>query len=428
MTFALLATLAAIPAGPVFAQTAMSQTPAAPAPAMPSNAPQTPEAPAVVPQTPAAPATKPACGGDFETWKRDVAAEAKAAGVGQVGLAALENAAIDPKVLARDRAQIVFTQTFIEFSGRMISAYRLKHGAARLEKYADLFARAEQQFGVPGPVITAFWALETDFGAVQGDFHTLNALATLAHDCRRPEVFRPQLVPLLILIDRGTVPADVTGAWAGEIGQTQMLPIDYLTDGVDGDGDGEVDLRNDVADVIMTTAKKLQLKGWRRGEPWVQEVRVPDNLPWEQTGRANRLPLSQWAAWGVTNPDGTPLRDNELKAGLVLPMGRKGPAFLAYDNFDVYLEWNQSATYALTAAVLATRFAGAPAYDRRNPEPGLDQDRMKQLQTKLEARGYDVGSVDGILGTNTREAVRQEQMRLGLPVDGWPTPELLGKL
>jgi lytic murein transglycosylase len=373
-------------------------------------------------------AQAPDCGGDFETWKQGVAAEAKAAGVGATGLAALEAATIDDKVLARDRAQGVFTQTFNEFAGRMISAYRLKHGAANLKKYADVFSRAEREFGVPGPVVTAFWALETDFGAVQGDFHTLNALATLAHDCRRPQVFRPQLVPLLTLIDRGTVPADVQGAWAGEIGQTQMLPIDYLEDGVDGDGDGAVDLRNDVADVVMTTAKKLQMKGWKRGQPWVEEVRVPEIMDWSQTGRTNKLPLSQWADWGVTRPDGSPLQDNGLKAGVALPMGRKGPAFLVYDNFDVYLEWNQSFTYALTAAVLAARFAGAPAYDPRDPDPGLDREQMKDLQTRLRAQGFDVGGIDGILGTNTREAVRVMQQRLGLAIDGWPTMELLERI
>src|SRR5262249_19616930 len=161
----------------------------------------------------------------------------------------------------RDRAQGVFSQTFAEFSSRMISDYRLKQGAANLRKYADVFARAEQEFGVPGPVIAAFWALETDFGAVQGDFGTLDALVTLAHDCRRPELVRPQLIPLLTLIDRGVLPADVKGAWAGEIGQTQILPTDYLARGVDGDGDGLVDLRNDPPDVIMTTANKIQHRG-----------------------------------------------------------------------------------------------------------------------------------------------------------------------
>ncbi|WP_054308262.1 lytic murein transglycosylase [Mesorhizobium sp. 1M-11] len=368
------------------------------------------------------------CGGDFDIWKQGVAEEAKAAGVGKTGLDALENATFDTRVLARDRAQGVFSQTFTQFSGRMISAYRLKQGNTMLQKYGSVFSRAQDEFGVQPAIVTAFWALETDFGAVQGDFNTLNALVTLSNDCRRPAVFRRQIVPLLKLIDRGDLPADVQGAWAGEIGQTQMLPIDYLEDSVDGDNDGKVDLRNSAPDVIMTTAKKLEIKGWKRDQPWVQEVRVPDTLPWEQTARTNKMPISQWNQWGVTNPDGSPLADNGLKAGLALPMGRKGPAFLTYDNFDVYIEWNQSFTYALTAAVMATRFAGAPAYDPRNPEPGLSMEQMKELQTRLEARGYDVGKVDGILGTNTRDAVRKEQARLGIPADGWPTPELLEKL
>ncbi|MER8949707.1 peptidoglycan-binding protein [Mesorhizobium sp. M0809] len=376
----------------------------------------------------AVPAAAQQCGGDFESWKHGVAAEARAAGVGAAGLDALENATLDEKALARDRAQGVFTQTFIEFSNRMISSHRLKQGAANLQKYAELFVRADREYGVQAPVIAAFWALETDFGAVQGDFHTLNALVSLSHDCRRPQLFRPQIVPLLMLIDRGVVPADVTGAWAGEIGQTQMLPSDYLGHGVDGDGDGLVDLRGSAPDVIMSTASKIQSRGWKRDQPWIEEVRVADDLPWEQTGRTNKLPLTQWAQWGVTRPDGTPLLDNGLKAGLALPMGRKGPAFLTYDNFDVYLEWNQSFTYALTAANLAARLGGAPRFDPRSPEPGLNGDQMKALQTKLEAKGYDVGTVDGILGTNTREAIRKEQKRLGMPVDGWPTPELLARL
>lgn len=365
------------------------------------------------------------CGGDFTNWKQGIAAEAEAAGVGAKGLTALAGAEIDERVLRRDRAQGVFTQTFTEFSNRMISAYRLKQGAANLKKYADVFDRADRQFGVQAPIIAAFWALETDFGAVQGDFRTLNALVTLAHDCRRPDLFRRQIVPLLTLIDQGVLPADVQGAWAGEIGQTQILPTDYLSKGVDGDGDGAVDLRSSVPDVIMTTANKVLSRGWKRDQPWIEEVRVPADMPWEQTGRTNKLPLTQWAAWGVTRANGMPLVDNGLAAGLALPQGRKGPAFLTYDNFDVYLEWNQSFTYALTAANLAYRLAGNPPFDPRNPEPGLDGDQMKVLQQKLIDRGYDVGGVDGILGTNTREAVRQEQIRLGLAVDGWPTRELL---
>ncbi|MBB6464527.1 lytic murein transglycosylase [Aminobacter lissarensis] len=390
--------------------------------AMPAIAQDT----AAVPQ--GAPVVTSECGDDFVTWKQNLANEARTTGVGEKGLSALATASLDPKVLERDRAQGVFAQTFTQFSERMISDYRLKHGAANLQKYGQYFTIAEQDYGVPGPVIAAFWALETDFGAVQGNFNSLNALVTLAHDCRRPELFRPQVIPLLTLIDRNVLPADVQGAWAGEIGQTQILPSDYLARGVDGDGDGIVDLRNTPADVILTTGKKIQSRGWKRGEPWIEEVRVPAEMAWEETGRTNKQPLARWAAMGVTMRDGTPIKDNGLKAGIVLPMGRKGPAFLTYDNYDVYLEWNQSATYTLTAAHLAARLAGQPAFDRGNPDAGLTGDAMKALQQKLHDKGYDVGGIDGILGTNTREAIRQEQMRLKLPVDGWPTDELLADL
>ena len=376
----------------------------------------------------AAPAAAQQCGGDFAQWRAGVEDEARTAGIGEVGMKALRGARIDQRVLQRDRAQGVFNQTFNEFAGRMINSYRLKNGAANLKKYADTFARAEAEFGVPGPVITAFWALETDFGAVQGDFDTLNALVTLAHDCRRPQVFRPQIVPLLKLMEHGDLPTDVQGAWAGEIGQTQMLPSDILDKGVDGDGDGKVDVRRSERDVIMTTANKIRSRGWKPGIPWIEEVRVPDRMPWEETGRVNRKPISQWAEWGVTARDGGPLDTGRPNAGLALPMGHKGPAFLVYENFDVYLEWNQSFVYTLTAANLAARFAGAPKYDPRNAEEGLSGDAMKRLQEKLVARGYDVGGIDGILGVNTRDAVRQEQLRLGLPADGWPTPALLANL
>lgn len=373
------------------------------------------------------PAAAEQCGGDFETWRAAVASQASAEGVGAAGLDALSQARFDTRVLARDRAQGVFTQDFIQFSSRMVNDYRLQHGAARMKKYAGAFSLAQQTYGVPAPVITAFWALETDFGAVQGDFSTLDALATLAHDCRRPELFRPHLIALLKLIDQGVLPADVKGAWAGEIGQIQMLPGDYLEKGVDGDGDGRVDLRGSVADVIMTAARLIAALGWRANEPWMQEVRVPETMPWEETGRTNRLPLAQWASWGVTTRDGGTLGEGP-DAGLVLPMGRKGPAFLVYANYDVYLEWNKSFVYTLTAAHLARRFAGDPPYRKGYPEPGLNPEEMRALQEKLTARGHDVGGVDGVLGVNTREAVRKEQARLGMAVDGWPTHALLAAL
>lgn len=376
----------------------------------------------------ASPAFAQQCGGDFATWMKGVESQASARGVGQKGISALEHADLSQKVLNMDRGQAVFSQTFTEFANRMINNYRLVHGRENLKKYADTFARAKQQFGVSGPVIAAFWALETDFGAVQGNFSTLDALTTLSFDCRRPDLFRPQLIALLELIDRRVVPANVEGAWAGEIGQMQTLPTDYLENGVDGDGDGRVDLKDSAPDAIMTAAKKLNVLGWKAGQPWLDEVRVPDDLPWKETGRVNRLPRSKWAALGVTRADGSPLPADGLPAGLILPMGHNGPAFLAYDNYDVYLGWNKSLVYTLTAANLASRLDGAEKFDPRHPDEGLAPETMKELQRKLEAKGYDVGEVDGVLGVNTRDAVRQEQLRLGFPADGWPTPALLANM
>lgn len=367
------------------------------------------------------------CGGDFGQWLAAARQEAVEKGVGETGLAALAAARVDQKVLAADRAQRVFTQTFTEFADRMISSYRLKQGEANLKRHASVFSRAEQEYGVPAAVITAFWALETDFGAVQGDFDTLNALVTLSHDCRRPELFRPQVFSLLTLFDLGMLPTDVKGAWAGEVGMMQMLPSDYLERGRDGDGDGVIDLRRSAPDAILSTANKIAAKGWKAGQPWLLEVRVPGDLPWAETSRSNKLPLSQWAAWGVTRHDGGPLA-GDMSAGLALPMGHKGPAFLTFDNYEIFLQWNQSFIYTLTAANLANRFAGEPKFDRRDPDPGLSPEAMKLLQQKLEAKGHDVGAIDGILGAGTREAVRQEQIRLGLVADGWPTPALLSNL
>ncbi|WP_306118635.1 MULTISPECIES: lytic murein transglycosylase [unclassified Roseitalea] len=366
------------------------------------------------------------CGGDFASWRAGTVEQARAQGVGQAGLDALASARTDPDVIRRDRSQGIFTLDFLTFSQRLISQNRMDNGRANLRRYSDVFERARSQYGVAPEIIAAFWAFETDYGAVQGDFNTLNALATLAHDCRRPELFRPQLMALARLIDLGVVPRDITGAWAGEIGQIQVLPEDYLTKGQDGDGDGRIRLKTSTPDAIMTAANFLASLGWQANQPWLVEVSVPEEMDWFDAGIHRRLPVSEWMARGVRARNGT--LDTSLEASLLLPKGRKGVAFLAYPNFNVLLEWNQSLTYVTTAAYFATRLAGAPRYDTGNPDTALTEAEMKQLQRKLAARGHDVGEIDGILGAGTRAAVRLEQQRLGMPADAWPTQALLAAL
>ncbi len=243
------------------------------------------------------------CGGDFETWLADVEREAAAQGISQRAISAsLDGVTPDPAVLSRDRRQGVFSQTFEQFSGRMISPDRMRKGTAVLARQAALFDRIERQFGVPGPVLVAIWAMETDFGVNQGKYSIIRSVATLAHDCRRPDKFRAELFDALRIVDRGDMtPSELRGDWAGEIGQTQFLPSSYLKYGVDFDGNGRRDLIHSSADALASTANYLKGYGWQRGEPWGE-----------------------------------------------------GTA-----NFNVILEWNKAKVYARTIAAFADRLAAA---------------------------------------------------------------------
>jgi len=361
--------------------------------------------------------------GSFTAWKSAFQQEARANGISNRAISTLNGIRFDPKIVKHDRRQGVFAQSFLKFSKRMVSSYRLKTGRAKLKRYAPLFRKVERQYGIPGPVIVAFWGLETDFGAFMGKESTLNALTTLAYDCRRPELFRPQLMDALRLIDRGDIaPSQMVGAWAGEIGQMQFMPSDYLHRAVDGDGDGRRDLRRSVPDVIASSANLLKSFGWRAGEPWLREVRVPRKMRWDQADKAIKHPQNHWASWGVTKVNGSPLPNNGRPAALILPMGKDGPAFLAYKNFDIYTDWNKSFVYATTAAYFATRLAGAgPVRKGNGTVTPLTLSETKQLQRKLKRRGFDVGA-------KTRAAVKAMQLKYGLAADSYPTHRLLDRL
>jgi len=206
-------------------------------------------------------------GGPYDKWLAEFDREAMAAGVSQQAIAAAAPyLTYDQRIVNIDRGQRVFTQTFLEFSDRMAAAYRIQRGAALIKTYAPVFAKIDTQFGVPAPVIVSFWALESDFGANMGNYRTLSALASLAYDCRRADRFRAQLLDALRLIQRGDLrPSDMVGSWAGELGQTQMMPSEYYQYAVDYDGDGARNLLRSAPDVLASTANYLVGLGWRRG-------------------------------------------------------------------------------------------------------------------------------------------------------------------
>ncbi len=382
----------------------------------------------------AVPAHAATCGKDGKGFPQFIKAfhqEAAAQGVSEASLAELDGLEYAPDIVKKDRAQNVFSQSFLEFQGRMITKYRVQQGGALIQKYKPVFAKIEKKYGVPAPVIVAFWALETDFGANIGDLPTIRSLATLAWDCRRPEKFRPQLMAALQLLDSGDLTsAEMRGAWAGEIGQTQFMAYDYNESAVDFDGDGKRDLRNSIPDMLASTANLLRKHGWQPGQPWMHEVRVPEDMDWAQADIAVQHPRSQWAQWGVKAASGKAIKADNLPASLLLPMGRNGPAFLVYDNFTTsYLKWNESLVYSTTAAYLATRIAGAAPVSPGNGEPRhLSYKQIVFLQQKLADLGYDVGKIDGKIGSGTRAAVKEQQIKLGLPADSYPTVELLERL
>jgi len=370
--------------------------------------------------------------GSYEAWLQDFKKDAAAQGISQRVIAeASPSLTFDPAIVRRDHGQAVFNQTFLQFSDRMVGGARIPNGLAKIKQHAALFAQVEKKYGVPAPVLTAFWGLESDFGANFGNYKILSALATLAYDCRRPDFFRQQLLDALRIIERGDQRADeMIGDWAGEFGGMQFTASDYLKNAVDFDGDSRRDLIHSIPDTVASAANFLVGLGWKRGEPWLQEVHVPANLPWQEADLNIKHPRSQWVAWGVKPAYGTLPPDN-MEASLILPMGRFGPAFLAYPNFQAFLGWNSAMVYSTTVAYFATRLNGAPALSRTGATTvvALSTEQMMELQRLLIKRGYEgVGDVDGKLGAGTRAAVKKAQIKVGLPADSYPTAELIEHL
>jgi len=334
----------------------------------------------------------------------------------------------DMKILDLQNQQPEFKTPIWDYLAGLVDQERIDDGKARLGQYAHAFETAEQRFGVSRYIIAAVWGVETDYGRQMGARPLVQSLATLACFGERASYFRGELISTLKIIANGDIPADrLVGSWAGAFGQTQFMPSTFLRLAVDLDGDGKRDIVDSVPDALGSTANYLHRSGWRTGVGWGFEVKLPHGYS-GPSGRKNKAPMSSWAARGVTRADGGPLGEGE--AGLLLPAGPQGPAFLVTSNFDAIFAYNAAESYALAIAHLADRLAGGGPFVTPWPtdDPGLSRAERRELQELLTKKGYDVGQPDGAIGNKTREAIADYQRKLGRAADGRASGKVLAAL
>jgi len=335
-----------------------------------------------------------------------------------------------PKVIEYDRSQPEFSTTFNDYLKRRVSAARIEKGNAFLHQHQHLLRGLTQQYGVPGRYLIAFWGLETNFGAYMGKMPTLDSLATLACDNRRQDFFTAQFTQAIQLMLRDRLdPQQMQGSWAGAMGHTQFMPETALKYARDGDGDGQVNLWESEADALTSSAFYLQQMGWKAGEKWGREVLLPSGFDYAAALRTPQQSLQAWHQAGITTTHHSALPALDMQARLILPAGHQGPAFLVYNNFDIILRWNRSDYYALSVGLLADRIAGYPPLKVQPPEQTpLDRYTVVRLQQSLTQRGFDPGPADGIMGSQTRQALQAFQVSQHLVADGFPSQQTLEKL
>ncbi|KIP87732.1 epimerase [Stenotrophomonas maltophilia] len=332
----------------------------------------------------------------------------------------------DPSVLDLLDAQPEFTTPIWDYLAALVDEQRVDDGRAMLAQHRALLQQVSAEYGVDPATIVAVWGVESDYGRVFGKRPLLQSLSTLSCAGRRQSFFRGELLSLLKLIDRGDLRGEgLVGSWAGAFGHTQFMPSTYARIAVDGDGDGRRDLVGSIPDALASTANYLKRAGWRSGEAWGMEVRVPAGFNVAQAGRTQRRSLPAWKALGVTTLQGdaitAPGLPADARAALLLPAGNTGPALLVFRNYDAIYSYNAAESYALAIATLADRLRGGAGLATAWPtdDPGLGRRERRQLQALLAARGHDIGQVDGMIGTASRRAIQAEQQRLGwTPLDG----------
>jgi lytic murein transglycosylase len=335
----------------------------------------------------------------------------------------------DPKVLDLQKQQPEFKTPVWDYVDGLDDDQRVADGKAAMAREARALARAEEQYGVSRTMLAAIWGVESNFGQEMGKRPLVQSLTTLACLGDRASYFRSELMATLKIIDRGDVPPEkLTGSWAGAFGQTQFMPSTFLRLAVDFEGDGRRDIVDSAPDALASTANYLVKSGWRRGVAWGFEVKLPEGYS-GPSGRKAKQSMSFWASRGVTRIDGRPLGEGD--AGLLIPAGRGGPAFLVTRNFDVVYSYNAAESYTLAACVLADRLGGGRGVVTPWPtdDPLLSREGRKELQTLLQRRGYDIGGdPDGHVGTKSKAAIADFEQRAGLEVNGRPSVKVLEAL
>ncbi|MEH6631810.1 MAG: lytic murein transglycosylase [Halopseudomonas aestusnigri] len=368
----------------------------------------------------------------FEKWLDDFKVEARSKGISNQTLeTSFKGVKPIPKIIEYDRRQPEFTHTFWSYLDRAISPQRIKKAQELQVTHASLLNGISKKYGVQSRFLLAFWGLESNFGQHTGGFSVIAADTTLAYDTRRSDFFRTQLLEALRIIQAGHITAEnMQGSWAGAMGHLQFIPSTYNLYAVDEDGDGRQDIWNTLPDVFGSAANYLGKIGWDDEHTWGREVALPKSFDWKLAGLGTKKSLKEWHGLGMRKISGNTLPDLDLEASLILPSGHKGPAFLVYNNFRKILNWNRSINYALAVGHLSDRIAGKASLQTQRPlnERPLHRTEIEEIQSLLLKQGYDVGKADGIVGKKTRDGIRDFQIKVGLPGDGYPNEELLLKL
>ncbi len=370
----------------------------------------------------------------FATWMKRFRVEALKVGITASTFdRAMAGVTPDEDVVDADQNQPEFVKPVWVYLNGALSDKRVQRGRALLSENKPLLDAIEKKYGVDRNVVVAIWGVESNFGDFMGSQRVVRSLATLAYEGRRQAFGKSQLIAALRIIQAGDVgPDGLLGSWAGAMGQTQFIPTTYLAHAVDFDGDGKRNIWTSRADTLASTAQYLSVSGWEPGATWGYEVRTPRGFDYSLADMSVKKSVGAWEKLGLKRINGTAMakKDRTAAASLFLPAGHKGPAFLVMNNFKTVLAYNASTSYAMAVSLLADRFRGGGEIvgDWPTDERPLTRDEREELQSLLNDKGYELGKPDGIIGFNTRKAIRSYQVKAGLPADGYATSSLLDHL